>query len=290
MTAAAFHAAGRPGTRNHGCLDRLECTQCRCQQRERGAKDRGIVSYQVRQESRVCHDATQARPAYCLNDAPTLTSTTSYTIAWKRSTSDIALENAVEFKALPSGLHAVPTDLVYFTHEGYAGLSAFAKGAASAEERNANFVSVGILVNKEGRFGRLGRGWLLAGRLEKLAAALADDSDTVTPLDEFWEEHHAKSISGSDGADEGHAKGAKGHSRARAISTVSAAPRDDESLPEYHPALSILRYLDTFGPLVFRLQQAALLRKRILFVASPPVRIACEYGMLTRSCIRQLES
>jgi hypothetical protein len=32
-----------------------------------------------------------------------------------------------------------------------------------------------------------------------------------------------------------------------------------------------------FGPLVFRLQQAALLRKRILFVGPPPVRATCEF-------------
>lgn len=195
----------------------------------------------------------------------------SYTIAWKRTaTPDIALENAVEYKSLPSGLHSVQNDLVYFTHEGYAGLSAFAKGDAGAEERNANFVAVGILVKKEGKYGRLGRGWLLAGRLEKLAAALASDPEAVTPLEEFWQEQTTKQP-GSNG--EGN-----GHSRARAISTVSAVLKDEESLPEYHPALSIHRFINTFGPLVFRLQQAALLRKRILFVGIPPVRSACEFG------------
>ncbi|KAH7390007.1 hypothetical protein BKA66DRAFT_460291 [Pyrenochaeta sp. MPI-SDFR-AT-0127] len=199
-----------------------------------------------------------------------------YTIAWKRSTTDIPLENAVEFKSLPSGLHAVQSDLVYFTHEGYAGLSAFAKGDAGAEDRNANFVAVGILVNKEGRFGRLGRAWLLAGRLEKMAAALADDSDTVTPLEEFWAEQTPTLQSRLTGETSQHGE-AKGHSRARAISTASAVLPVDESLPDYHPALSILQYIDVFGPLVFRLQQAALLRKRILFVGSPPVRAACEF-------------
>ncbi|KAF1947562.1 hypothetical protein EJ02DRAFT_449728 [Clathrospora elynae] len=190
-----------------------------------------------------------------------------YTIAWKRTATDIALDNAVEYKSLPSGLHSVQSDLVYFTHEGYAGLSAFAKGAASAEERHAHFVSVGVLVKKEGKSGRLGRAWLLAGRLEKMAAALADDAETVTPLEEFWQAQMEASDS----------RESRGHSRARAMSTVSAAMKDEESLPEYHPALSILRYLDVFGPLVFRLQQAALLRKRILFVGIPPVRTACEF-------------
>ncbi|KAF2845234.1 hypothetical protein T440DRAFT_493586 [Plenodomus tracheiphilus IPT5] len=194
-----------------------------------------------------------------------------YTIAWKRTRSDIALEDAVEYKSLPSGLHSVPSDLVYFTHEGYAGLSAFARGEGSAEDRNATFVSVGVLVQNQGRFGRLGRAWLLAARLQTLAATLAEDGETVAPLDEFWEEQTRTRRDASSTAPN------KGHSRARAISTVSAVVEQDETLPENHPARSITRYIDTFGPLVFRLHQAALLRKRILFVGSAPVRTACEF-------------
>lgn len=171
----------------------------------------------------------------------------------------------------------MPSDLVYFTHDGYAGLSAFARGDASAEDRNANFVSVGILARREGHFGRLGRGWLLAGRLEKLAAALAENADAVTPLEEFWQEQTAPQKAHGEASNGEESK--KGHSRARAISTVSAVMKEDERLPAYHPALSILQYIDVFGPLVFRLQQAALLRKRILFVGIPPVRRMCEFGM-----------
>lgn len=194
-----------------------------------------------------------------------------YTIAWKRSRSDVALQDAVEYKSLPSGLHAVPADLVYFTHAGYAGLSAFARGEGSAEERNATFVSVGVLVQNQGRFGRLGRAWLLAARLQKLAAALADDdSGSTAPLDEFWAEQAPTSEASSAGQP-------RGHSRARAISTVSAVVADDESLPENHPARSLSQYMDTLGPLAFRLYQAALLRKRILFVGRAPVRAACEF-------------
>ena len=184
---------------------------------------------------------------------------------------------------MPSGLHSVTSDLVYFTHNGYAGLSAFARGDGSAEERNANFVSVGILVKNEGRFGRLGRAWLHAARLEKMAAALADDMHVVTPLEEFWQEH--SSASDPTGEPSFEAQDSKGHSRARAISTVSVVATNDESLPEYHPARSILTYINVFGPLVFRLQQAALLRKRILFVGSAPVRLACEFGGFCRNAL-----
>src|SRR5690242_9469699 len=199
-----------------------------------------------------------------------LTSTYSYTIAWKRTASDTKLDG-VEYKSLPSGLHALASDLVYFTHEGYAGLSAFARGEASEAERNANFVAVGILVRREGWSGRLGRGWLLAGRLEKLAAALAQD-DTTAPLEEFWADQTSSATATAKHA------GGKGSSRDRAISSVTAVPKNEERLPAYHPALAMGQYLDLFGPLVFRLQQAALLRKRILFVGSPPVRTTCEFG------------
>lgn len=197
-----------------------------------------------------------------------------YTIAWKRSTADITLDNAVEYKSLPSGLHAVASDLVYFTHEGHAGLSAYARGDAGVEDRNAHFVAVGVLVRNEGRFGRLGRAWLLAGKLETMAAALAKDSDNVALLQDFWEAQASSSKSTGDASE---ATASKGHNRARTTSTLSAVVNVDESLPAYHPALSILTYINILGPLIFRLQQAALLRKRILFVGSAPVRQACEF-------------
>ncbi|KAJ4288528.1 hypothetical protein N0V90_011765 [Kalmusia sp. IMI 367209] len=116
-----------------------------------------------------------------------------YTVSWKRTTEPIQLDNAVEYKSLPSGLHTLTSDLVYFVHEGYAGLSAFAKGEASAEERNAAFVSVGILVSRA--YGRLGRSWLLAHRLQDLAKTLAEDEGSTAVLEEFWEEQSVYNLS-----------------------------------------------------------------------------------------------
>jgi hypothetical protein len=186
-------------------------------------------------------------------------------------TNPVTLDGAVEFKSLPSGLHDVKSDLVYFVHQGYAGLSAFAKGEASAEDRNANFVSVGILVSRA--YGRLGRSWLLADRLRKLAAALADDASATTPLEAFWEEQSKPQVCATDDASKKTA-----HGRARALSAITAVVPSEQSLPPFHPALSMLKYVEVFGPLIYRLQQAALLRKRILFVGSAPVRTCCEFG------------
>ena len=45
-----------------------------------------------------------------------------------------------------------------------------------------------------------------------------------------------------------------------------------------HPALAMHDFLDTFGPLIFPLYRAALLRKRILLLGHPPVQQLCNFG------------
>jgi hypothetical protein len=113
-----------------------------------------------------------------------------YTIAWKRSIDGglfneiqrltpnspyiVPLEGVVEYKSLPSGLHNIEEDLVYFYHDKYAGISAFRKGTASAQERNAHFVAVGAMLPL--RYGRLGRAWLHAESLKKLSKSVSDTS------------------------------------------------------------------------------------------------------------------
>lgn len=55
-----------------------------------------------------------------------------------------------------------------------------------------------------------------------------------------------------------------------------AAP--GHKLSPYHPAWSLTRLLDTFGPLIFPIQRAALLRKRILISCHAPVHEMCNFG------------
>lgn len=90
-----------------------------------------------------------------------------YTIAWKQSLKNVPLEGVVEYKSLPSGLHNVKEDLVYFVQDQYAGVSAFVNRPAGAEERNAQFIAVGAMVRLGD--GRLGRAWEHAGSLNDLA-------------------------------------------------------------------------------------------------------------------------
>ncbi|KAK7545863.1 hypothetical protein IWX50DRAFT_553534 [Phyllosticta citricarpa] len=191
-----------------------------------------------------------------------------YTITWKRSVAGLDLDGAVEFKSLPSGLHSIKEDLVYFVHDRYVGLSAFINGPASEEERNAHLVAVGILVPLSR--GRLGRSWLHAQKLRELAKQLVHDTTKTEPLEQYWVDNSAD----RNRIDEGNKTYA---SRNRGLSNITQFHPGHETLSVSHPALSIIKYIDTFGPLVFPLQRAALLRKRILFITTPPVRLSCEF-------------
>jgi hypothetical protein len=82
-------------------------------------------------------------------------------------THKVTLEGVVEYKSLPSGLHNIKDDLIYFVHDKYAGLSAYISGQGGQEERNARFVAVGVLLPLND--GRLGRVWMHAAELKNLA-------------------------------------------------------------------------------------------------------------------------
>ena len=94
-----------------------------------------------------------------------------YTIGWKRSLPGIELEGVVEYKSLPSGLHTVKEDLIYFVHDDHAGLSAFINAPAAEESRNARMIAVGIMVPLS--YGRLGRSWKHAQNLKAMARCVA---------------------------------------------------------------------------------------------------------------------
>lgn len=91
-----------------------------------------------------------------------------YTIVWKQAEPGLELDGRVEYKSLPSGLHTVSNDLIYFVHDGnHAGLSAFVNEPCEEEEaRHARMIAVGVLVPLS--YGRLGRAWRHAEKLKDI--------------------------------------------------------------------------------------------------------------------------
>lgn len=217
-----------------------------------------------------------------------------YTIAWKRALPGIEVEGVVEYKSLPSGLHTVNEDLVYFVHDNYAGLSAFLNAPAGEESRNARMIAVGIMVPLS--YGRLGRSWKHADALKDMANELILDPSKTKVLEEFWEEHKSEAISAGAETDSiledsvldspssvkfqpvQTIPGKKGHTRNRSASDGTALLPPGHTLAPYHPAWSLPHLLETFGPLIFPIHRAALLRKRILLTSHAPVQETCNFG------------
>lgn len=116
-------------------------------------------------------------------------------------------------------------------------------------------------------------------------------SDTQ-PLVDYWEKHcvledEAKTLTESP-PDSPAILRAKSNGdrpdtqrRGRTSSEAAALETARPVLAPFHPALSLPDFIDAFGPLVFPLYRAALLRKRILFVTDAPVQTSCDYGMLS---------
>ncbi|KAI0389794.1 hypothetical protein F5Y17DRAFT_447427 [Xylariaceae sp. FL0594] len=210
-----------------------------------------------------------------------------YTISWKRSKPGVELEGTVEYKSLPSGLHTVPEDLIYFVHNGYAGLSAFVNAPTEdITARNARMLAVGVLVPLS--YGRLGRAWRHAENLKAMASQLAADSEGVGILDEYWNKNQAQDpVNEENGTPRDdrpspaavaqNPKMSRGHTRSRSASDGAALLLPGHRLSPFHPAWSLTKLLDTFGPLIFPIHRAALLRKRILISGHAPVEQTCNF-------------
>lgn len=224
-----------------------------------------------------------------------------YTIIWKQAVPDLELEGLVEYKSLPSGLHTVPDDLIYFVHEdGYAGLSAFINAPTDDEEaRHARMIAVGVLVPLS--YGRLGKAWRHAEGLKEMAARLAMDRKPTHLLDEYWDKcgtrepgRHPDPAALRDSplpspawsiAKARPAQWEGEHGRPRSASEGAALVPPGHGLSPFHPAWSLTKLLDTFGPLIFPIHRAALLRKRLLISAHAPVHEMCNFGKLNPTSI-----
>jgi hypothetical protein len=215
-----------------------------------------------------------------------------YTIVWKRADPGLELDGTVEYKSLPSGLHTVTDDLIYFVHErSHAGLSAFVNEPCDEEDaRNARMIAVGILVPLS--YGRLGRAWRHAEGLKELASKLAKDRKDTALLEQYWESHKAPQGDDSSRPHTGETPLPspsvsfaniapplrKGHTRNRSASDGAAlAPGPGPKLSPHHPAWSLSSLLDKFGPLIFPIHRAALLRRRILISCHAPVHQVCDF-------------
>ena len=119
------------------------------------------------------------------------------------------------------------------------------------------------------------------------------DTKKTEILEKYWEEHKAHAPSPPQETDSlldspsslkfkpapAISGKPKGHGRNRSASDGTALLPPGNTLSPYHPAWSLPRLLEAFGPLIFPLHRAALLRKRILITAHAPVQETCDFGL-----------
>ena len=159
--------------------------------------------------------------------------------------------DGIEFKGIPSGLHAVKADRVFLKQAGYFGVACFNNMATDEEgQRGARMCSVGCLMETpEG--------------LYTLADELADEA----------EKQNQEAIAAPPVAKGSTYSG--NYSRLQALFTAhksTALP-----LPPVLPASpsSFNSMVQFFGADIFLLWKAALLKKRILFFSPVPIEQGC---------------
>ncbi|KAL0572215.1 hypothetical protein V5O48_009750 [Marasmius crinis-equi] len=189
-------------------------------------------------------------------------------IDWALKTSDdIELDN-LEFSTLPSGLHLVDQDVVYFSKNGHQGVCAYRRvKTAEQGQRGFRLSSLGILVAKSAR----PKPWCHVAALKDLIAMLYSQgelSGSLQPTEADWEPSQryfeAHKVRGSGIGDLGAWKG-WGHE----------LDGDDSDRSHSNPTLHLSHLLRILGPSSLTLFKHVIGRKRILIYTLPPVEAAC---------------
>lgn len=116
---------------------------------------------------------------------------------------------------------------------------------------------------------------------------LAKDRNMTEVLEKYWGANKADDGGATDAA-QAAAQAAdlppsptqdrKTHGRNQSASDGAALLPTEHKLSPYHPAWSLAKLLDRFGPLIFPIHRAALLRRRILISCHAPIHEICDFG------------
>lgn len=155
--------------------------------------------------------------------------------------------DGLEFKAIPSGLHALKRDRVFLKQGALFGLACFDNmKTADASQRNARMCSVGVLSRSHGAL------YALADALEAEAAQ--------------------QNLDAENGA-------ARDFSRIDALHAAAAAagppPAVVPAVPAAMPS-SFASFVRFLGPSIFTVWKAVLLRKRVLVFSPVPIEQGCQ--------------
>ncbi|KAI0292962.1 hypothetical protein B0F90DRAFT_1811880 [Multifurca ochricompacta] len=208
---------------------------------------------------------------------------------WSLKASDDLQLDGVEFSSLPSGLHLVEQDVVYFTKDTHHGVSIFRRRQTSEHgQRGFRLSSLGILLAPSAR----PRPWRHVPALKALARDLhatldarrgvneppQEEEDDWASVRRFFELRKvlvdARSGSGSGSGSLG---GGTGGAWRRWSEELDGASSHAHIYGHSHasPTLHLPHLLRILGPSSLTLYKHVLGRRRILIYTQPPVEFAC---------------
>jgi len=190
-------------------------------------------------------------------------------IDWSLKASESLDLTHVEFSCLPSGLHLVEEDVIYFTKDGHQGVCVFKRRQTSEHgHRGFRLSSMGILLSKSTR----PRPWKHVQALKSLVHTMyasLEGRDGQEPTEEDWEPARAfyeeRKLRRADLSGSGDWLG---------WSAELGGDADADSL-ESTPTLHLPHLLHVLGPSSLTLYKHILGRRRILIYTAPPVQSAC---------------
>ncbi|KAF9220600.1 hypothetical protein BS17DRAFT_786803 [Gyrodon lividus] len=184
-----------------------------------------------------------------------------------KASEDLQLDG-VEFSTLPSGLHLVDQDVVYFTKDSHSGVCVFRRRRTSEHgQRGFRLSSLGILLAKSTR----ARSWRHVDALKTLVDAIylsLESRGVLEPVEADWEPARAffeeRKVQRADlgGAGDWH-----GWSYELDNPIIEYSP----SSPTQH----LPHLLRILGPSALTLYKHVLGRRRILIYTLPPVEASC---------------
>ncbi|KAG2364781.1 hypothetical protein BDR07DRAFT_1400675 [Suillus spraguei] len=189
-------------------------------------------------------------------------------VDWCLKASDDLELDGVEFSTLPSGLHLVDQDVVYFTKDTHSGVCVFRRRrTAEHGHRGFRLTSLGVLLAKSTR----SRPWRHVSALRALADSIYRSLETRGVLEPsesdweparvFFEERKVRRVDLS-GAGEWY-----GWSH--------ELDNPDPEFSRFNPTMHLSHLLRILGPSALTLYKHVLGRQRILIYTLPPVEAAC---------------
>ncbi|KAH8985050.1 hypothetical protein EDB86DRAFT_3105849 [Lactarius hatsudake] len=195
-----------------------------------------------------------------------------------KATDDLQLDG-VEFSSLPSGLHLVEQDVVYFTKDGLRGVCVFTRRQTSEQgQRGFRLSSLGILLARSLR----PRPWRHVPALKALVRDLHSDSapqgdssqDVWEPARRFFDLRKAR-LGDLGGAGAWHRWSEELEFDTDDDGGVEDVSDGYEQHTRAPPTLHLPHLLRILGPSSLTLYKHVLGRRRILIYTQPPVEAAC---------------